>query len=264
MLVLRVLIEVRALRRYWNLCPRTILHVGAHQAEELEPYLRSGWGKETVWWVEAQSREVEYIKAKVSCFPHHRVLQLLAWNESGLDLNFQITNNGQSSSALALGTHSEHHPDVVVVESITLKSGRLDEQCRVLGVRGFEFINLDIQGAEKQALEGCGELLDGVQAIYCEVNTEDVYVGVTQLAEFDDWMLHRGFIRVDWEMTPFGWGDALYLRTDTAPRGRRLRRTLRRFSKCQRQGISTMIGLTVRIRNKFRRLVTKEFSSYGA
>jgi len=83
---------VRHLAKFWGLRPLTIPHVGAHLAEELEPYETCGWGDEDVWWVEAQSHEADVLRSRVSGLSIHHVLNVLAWDEADVPLEFYRTD----------------------------------------------------------------------------------------------------------------------------------------------------------------------------
>ena len=74
------------------------------------------------------------------------------------------------------------------------------------------FWNLDIQGKELDVLLSGEEYLIYADAIYCEVNTQEVYKGCGILKDLNDFLHERGFLRVAIKLTDMGWGDALYLR----------------------------------------------------
>jgi hypothetical protein len=56
------------------------------------------------------------------------------------------------------------------------------------------------------------EYLVYADALYCEVNTEEVYKGCGTLDNLDTFLKEKGFLRVNIHMTDKGWGDALYVR----------------------------------------------------
>jgi hypothetical protein len=76
----------------------------------------------------------------------------------------------------------------------------------------FSFVNIDIQGAELQAIRGMGELLTWIDAIYSEVNKEELYEGCATVKEIDSYLKKFNFERVAtrWVLGK-GWGDALYV-----------------------------------------------------
>lgn len=218
-----MLITPSQLSKFWDVSPRTILHVGAHHAEELEAYEACGWGTEQVIWVDALPSAVEATRRRVAGRPNHLVLEAVAWSTSGEQVTFHEASNGQSSSVLDFGTHSTHYPDIHFTKEVTLTTSALGPLLDEVRARQIDFINLDIQGAELEALKGLGARVQEARAIYSEVNVENVYEHCALVADMDDWLAGVGFSRIDTQMTASGWGDALWLRSDETPPLPRLR-----------------------------------------
>jgi hypothetical protein len=79
----------------------------------------------------------------------------------------------------------------------------------------INFINLDIQGVELNALKSMEKYLEnsGIEYIFTEVNTEHVYKDCGLLSEIDEYLGRFGFDRVETKMwMDCGWGDAFYIR----------------------------------------------------
>jgi FkbM family methyltransferase len=212
-----MLISVKDLHEFWRVRPTGVVHVGAHAAEEQDDYEKFGFGP--VVWVEAQPLLVEQLRTRIK--PPSKVVQALIWDKSGEDMPLKITNNSQSSSVFELGTHEIDYPDVKVVSEVMLKTVRLDEI--IPDDSSFNFLNLDIQGAEYQALKSLGNRLDEFDYIYLEVNGGQVYKGIKQVEDIDRFLGEEGFSRVATFWTEAFWGDAFYIRkklADTLFRGR--------------------------------------------
>ena len=189
-----------------------IFHIGAHECEELNDYLKEGIDSTKVQWFEANPQLVERQKLK-----NVNIHQMLASDVNDETVPFYITNNGQSSSMLQLGEHKTFYPHIVVNQTIQLKTKRMDawlESAIVKNdIKNYNFLNLDIQGAELKALRGFGKYLDFFDYIYTEVNTGEVYMGCAQLKELDEFLRQKGFVREDIKMTDNKWGDAFYIRS---------------------------------------------------
>lgn len=195
-----------------------VLHIGAHLGEEGPDYAKNG--VRYVVWIEGNKTLMR------SLFDATRTLPLkqgyyceVLSDVEGDKLTFNITNNGQSSSILPLGTHKEHYPHIQVVETREVTTSRFDEFYRrnIVGLEleRIQFVNLDVQGAELKVLKGFGDLLErysNIKAIYSEVNFEQVYQGAPLVEELDEYLSRFGFMRVLTRGTEYGWGDALYLR----------------------------------------------------
>ena len=206
---LSMLIPAAAISKSLNINPKTILHVGAHLAEEYDDYKKLGWGSNLTIWIESSSELVEQLKTKLD-LANNLVIECTAWSHTGLVLNFNVTNNSQSSSLLELDLHKTLYPEISVIKTIPKITQRIDE----ILPSGYipEFLNLDIQGAEKEALIGCGDLLRDVKYIYSEVNKVSVYRNCTIVWDLDEYLSNFGFRRIltSWYEND-GWGDALYV-----------------------------------------------------
>lgn len=185
-----------------------VLHIGGHYGEECTAYRTQGYTP--IYWIEADSTSIPHLRRAVDRYGQH-VIEALVSDKPGM-ITFNVANNGQSSSILEFGTHSKEHPDVVFTGTQTLPATTIDILAEEGSIGPCNFMNLDIQGAELMALKGGEKYLDGVDYIYTEVNKKELYKGCVLLPELDRWLAGKGFMRVELEMTPHGWGDALYVR----------------------------------------------------
>lgn len=217
--------------------PTSVLHVGAHDAEEDDDYRQCHWGDVT--WVEALPDKAAALRSRFARDTSRSVVEALAWSESGVSQVLNVANNGMSSSVFGFGTHSKDYPSVKFTGSIHLTSQRLDEALPADAT--YDLINLDIQGAELHALIGLGSVLDSARWIYTEVNEAAVYEGCPLVHELDALLADHGFVRIDTVMTDAGWGDALYIRQTDLPKAPRWRRFGRR-AEAAGQRLSRRVG----------------------
>lgn len=186
-----------------------IIHVGGHLAEEYDFYKNKGI--KNVIWIEANPFIFNQLKEKAV---NNLCYNSLISDRDNNFVDFYLTNNGQSSSMLEMDRHKQHHPSVYVYKKIQLKSIRLDTLIKTekINISNYNFLNLDIQGAELLALKGMSNNLNHVDYIYTEVNVADVYKGCSKLDDLDIFLLDYGFKRVELKMTPYEWGDAFYIK----------------------------------------------------
>jgi FkbM family methyltransferase len=205
-----MLIPVQILKNYFGVRPKSILHIGAHRAEELKDYEKN-WAPfaQPIYWVEGQPLLVSELRKRADLVDHV-IVEAFVWDVHGESLNFNMSTNSQSSSLLEFGTHLIKIPSISVENVIQVQTARLDQILPKAMV--FEFINLDLQGVELQALKGLGNVISHSRWIYTEVNKEEVYKGCTKVTELDSYLKEFGFKRVvtKW-VTGLGWGDALYI-----------------------------------------------------
>jgi len=197
----------------YNLKPTGILHIGASHGEEFEAYTAAGM--QLMIWIEAIPEVFEKLRKKLEPFPMAVSLNACISDQEGKKVDFHITNNaGQSSSLLGLNLHRQMHPDVHVVKTIQCITTTIDAIVRDKGydLSSYDFLNIDLQGAELLALKGMKDNLHKIKYAYIEVNEKELYTGCPLIADIDAYMQTFGFSRAEIKMTDCGWGDALYLK----------------------------------------------------
>jgi len=209
-----MLIAIDQLIQHFKLTDITgILHIGAHDCEEITAYNSCGITNQNIYWVEAMNDKIMFNKKKHG--EHINIYQGVIYDENDKEITFNITNNGQSSSLLEFGSHEKNHPHVHVVRKETLKTIRLDTliENNNIPIEKLNFINLDIQGVELRALKSMEKYLPHVKYIYTEVNTEQVYKGCDEITDVDQYLNNFGFKRVAQHIyKEYGWGDAFYIK----------------------------------------------------
>jgi FkbM family methyltransferase len=209
-----MLIPLERLVSLFDLRLRGILHLGAHLCEEMDSYLKFVT-KDRIVWVEGNPSKVQEIEKRD---PAIRIAQAIVSDRSDQSIVLNITNNGESSSILPLGTHQMHYPHIKYVDQWKGKTETVQDIYERLGLgNGFaNFLNIDLQGAELLALRGAGSLLEHFDYLYLEVNQEELYQGCGLIGEIDQYLRQFRFVRVYTRMTSQGWGDAFYLRNGGA------------------------------------------------
>lgn len=201
-----MLLDFRAIIRKHHITPRGILHLGAHDGFE-----RTYYGDCPTWWVEARAEMMPTLEANLRDYPTHRAICAAVWDSPG-PITFNVSNNGESSSAREFGTHAAEHPTVRWTEvgrqlEATTVDALVDEYSIEANV-----IVADLQSAELPALKGGTRFLKGCDAAYLEVNTRPLYEGCELLPEVMGWMATHGFEMREMCGTVHGWHDAFFVR----------------------------------------------------
>jgi len=184
-------------------------HIGAHECEEMNFYNQLGLQSENMVWIDAIPSKVN--EATNRGIPN--VYNAVITDKDDEEIIFNVSNNGQSSSIFEFGTHSNEHPGIVYVDQLTLKSLTIDTffERNHIDASKYNFWNFDIQGAELIALQGATQSIQYAKAIYLEVNEQELYKNCGLITEIDSFLLQYNFKRVLTNITPHGWGDALYI-----------------------------------------------------
>jgi FkbM family methyltransferase len=209
--LINMFIPLNLLKEKYHLNLENILHVGAHEAQELNDYIQCGAKK--IHWVEANTELANKLSDRLDK-SIHKVTNAVVSNEDDMEVLFKIANNTQSSSILDLGEHSNLFPDIYytheekrltkTLNSILIEDKFLDK---------INFLNIDIQGAELLALQGLSNHLDFIESIYIEINDSQVYKNCSQTNEIDEFLNKFNFERKEkYLYSNHPWGDAFYLK----------------------------------------------------
>ena len=208
-----MLIEFEKLKHYFkNEKVEGVIHIGAHGAEELEKYISNDIS--SIIWVEANytlagnllNRTFPHLGSSVHFFAAHEI--------DGATVELNLSNNGESSSILQLGTHKTQHPHIHYVGKLSVPAWTIDTFMENKGFdkQKFNFANIDVQGAELLVLRGMKKQLNHLKYLYLEVNKDLLYENCALIQEIDEYLKDFGFTRTLTEMTEYGWGDAFYVK----------------------------------------------------
>lgn len=194
-----------------------IIHIGAHKGEEILSYYKNNI--KNIILIEANKKLITNLKLKI--FFYNTFLKsnisletFAAYSLDDQIIDFNIMSNSQSSSILDLKTHKQLYPSIRVKEKNKVKTKTIDWLfANKYQIENYNFINMDIQGSELEALKGSRKILDNIDAIYTEINFDELYKNCALADEIDDFLLEFNFKRV-LTKTPehHTWGDALYLK----------------------------------------------------
>ena len=116
-----MLVSVHDLKKYWGVDPDSLVHVGAHNAEELDAYTSAGWN--SVTWIEAQPNKIKKLAEIIPS--HHQLIEAAIWDVDDVLMDLKIMTNTESTSLLNLGTHAEEHPEIVLESTIKVTTKTL-------------------------------------------------------------------------------------------------------------------------------------------
>jgi putative glycosyltransferase len=206
---------------------RGVIHVGAHQGQEVEAYLAHGC--QHIELIEPNPEACRILRARFGSRPEVHIIEAAALDEPGvatLHLHTSRSGSTEPASVLPLKRFKEIVPTLKTPRGIEVNGDRLDSLLDRFGVNGFDFqlLNIDVQGAELRVLRGAERTLAQVDAVLVEVQVVDLYDGAASEEELDKFLTNRGFKRVDViyhelydERGTFpAWGEALYLRQSEA------------------------------------------------
>ena len=201
-----MLIPLHELVNKYNVQFRGILHVGAHECEELNDYEKY-ISRDKILWIEALPGKIELCKNRYAGINIENAIV----SDVIENVVFKVSNNGQSSSILDFGLHSQYHPSVHYITAFNGTTSLLKDILPKYNIN-YNFLNFDIQGAELKALKGMEEYLHNVDYLYTEVNSDYVYKNCALVNELDEYLKEFGLVRIETKWTDYKWGDAFYIK----------------------------------------------------
>lgn len=209
-----MLIPFKTLLAKYQFTPTGVFHIGASTGQEAKDYFNSG--AENVIWVEAIPQVFKQLERNIQEFPRMVAINECIADVDGKEMTFNISNNeAQSSSLLELDYHKTDHPDVFYTEKIQVVTKRVDTLLkeRKLNLEDYNFLNIDLQGAELMALKGMGDELHKVKYAYLEINKKHLYKDCPLVDEIIEYMNSFGFVLVEIQYCGnFSWGDSFFIK----------------------------------------------------
>lgn len=200
--------EITELQEFFNTHLKGAIHIGAHHGQEKEWYTKNNISP--IIWIDANIEYYDILKKNVG---DDMIIISGVGNEDKI-CDFNLSNNGQSSSFLELGTHIQKYPDVFYVDKVKVEMKRMKTLINEnnIIIDDFNFLNLDVQGFELQVIKGFDDLISKFDYIYSEVNTNFLYKNCSLINEIDEYLGMYNFKRVKTLITQSEWGDAFYIK----------------------------------------------------
>lgn len=223
-----MMIPLKDILLKYDIQPKGVIVVGAHWAEEHDEFLKCGierfvyiepcnpafmkinkkfydYGRRDYYW-DSINQEIKYGEDvriyNVAC----------GAEEKEMPMYVSHNNQGQSNSLLKPNLHLHQHPEIVFDDAEIVKVITLDNL--PINKKDYDFLYMDVQGAEGLVLKGSEETLKNISIIYTECNRDETYDGNMKIEEMDEYLGERGFKRVEtyWPSPNWSWGDSIYTR----------------------------------------------------
>lgn len=198
-----------------------IIHVGAHRGEELDSYYNLGAKnlimiepnpevfQEMQDLISNRNYDIDIKTFMIAC--DNKISEEDLHLIYGPDAGYMVGNKGCSSFLKPISNRlKEWYKNTIKVKTISLDTLFEDNN---LIFKDYQFLNIDVQGAELRVLEGAQKVLQNVNYINIEVTWNNFdYENNSTLAEVENFISSLGFTMVKLEKMTSDWGDALFKR----------------------------------------------------
>jgi FkbM family methyltransferase len=110
------------------------------------------------------------------------------------ELDFNVSKRDDSSSLLKMSERQVvNYPGTDLARTQKVQVRRLDEVLSAPLLKGGALLKIDVQGFELEVLKGCGDLLHGFSAVYCECSFVSLYAQQAIASEVIEFLATKGF-----------------------------------------------------------------------
>ena len=175
-----------------------VVDVGANAGQYGEQLRELGYRGRIVS-LEPIADAYEELRRRAGQDGHWSALAVAASDVEG-ELEINVTANSQSSSMLARNERFADQPGWAPLETRRVATRRLDSLVpELLGPGDRTHMKLDVQGYERQVLDGAGDSLARFDSLELELNLDPLYEGQAQLVDLLPLLGEHGFRPVSLE-----------------------------------------------------------------
>jgi FkbM family methyltransferase len=208
-----MLIKLSILHKKYNLNITGISHFGAHLGQEVASY--RDLDIKNIHLFEPQKNIYEKLKKKFSNDEDISLYNFgLGANDQNVNINLAPGNSGLSASILTPGKHKKYYPDIKFSGTEEIEIKIYDN----LNIPNVNFLNIDIQGYEIEALKGStGALKNKIDYVFIEVSRKPLYEHSALVSDIDEFLGEYNFIRVRtrWASSKVPWADSFYVKKNS-------------------------------------------------
>jgi len=202
---------------------RGIIHIGAHEGQEVESYLSLGFKK--IMLIEANPDLAENLKNNFKSFKEVTVINnAISDSEGTVDFHIHTSRTGSTepSSLLKMKEFKNIVPSLNTIKTIKVSAislGKLFEWNYL--IQDYNFLNVDVQGAELQVFKGASSILNFFDVIISEVNLIELYEGAPLEHEIVQFLDSFSFVKkkcvyhelYKGENRFKAWGECIFVKT---------------------------------------------------
>lgn len=204
-----LLIDLERVCRQERFDVKGVIHLGAHKAEEHPVYRNIGAKKKL--YVEANESLIPDLKEKFKDNANIQIVKAVISSHKHKAV-FKVHNDTHTSSILDMDFIAESHPELTIEREQEVETTSLDELMvdNKIDPTLFNFLTIDVQGVEYEALLGSEKTLETIDFVYTEVETKSLYIGAENYSKIREFLYSKGFVLVTEQIRNWYWGDCLF------------------------------------------------------
>ncbi len=189
-----------------------IVEAGAHIGRDTLTMSKL-WPQSTIHAFEPVPKLFGQLKKNVADNPNIHCYQLALSNKTGTASLYISDEQCTAISSLLKPAEIAQEKPTISFTPQTVQTITLDDWAKKHSIDHVDFLWLDMQGAELQALKAASQLLKKVKALLIEITLTERYQGNPLYAEVKTWLEKQGFAVEVEHFHHQQWGNVLFVRS---------------------------------------------------
>jgi FkbM family methyltransferase len=178
-----------------------IFEIGCADGKDTTEFLNT-FNDLTIYCFEPEPTNINIVKNTINHKSHFLFEGVVSDKNGKVIFNRSRTNNPKSlrysGSIKQPKEHLNEWPNIKFDETMTITSITLDKFCEDNKINKIDFIWADVQGAEKEMINGGKNILKNVKFLYTEYSNKEYYEGQSNLNQIksilgDSWEIVKDF-----------------------------------------------------------------------
>ena len=190
--------------------PEVILDLGSYNALQSIEFCTL-YPKAKIFAFECNPSAIKLCKENILNLKNIEIIPKAVFNENKL-IKFYHVERQKGVSSIYKVSSEYSSIGKFIQEEIEVEATRIDTWAKETKIDKIDLCWSDLQGAEYEALEGMGELIYTIQALYLEVEEQKLYNGQKLFDDVVKFLDSKGFTMIRYQPSkPGWWGNAIFL-----------------------------------------------------
>ncbi len=191
--------------------PETILELGSRDALQSIEFSKV-FPQAKIYAFECNPPSIKNCQRNIKNYKSIEIIPKAVFNKDTIIKFYPVITENIGASSLFRASGKYDNIAKYPQKEINVEATRIDSWAQEKGIKKIDLAWLDLQGAEYEALEGMGDLLFTIQALFLEVMHQEMYTGQKLFKDILNLITEKGFKMVKYHSSvDKWWGNAIFI-----------------------------------------------------